>query len=69
MRANHVIAVVAAILVGAGVKLTFFTAATAETDSLSVKSARVDISQLHQNAKNLPMQRIHDMSVVFAGSD
>ena len=40
--------VVAAILVGAGVKLIFFTAPTAEADPLAIKSAGVDVSQLHQ---------------------
>jgi hypothetical protein len=69
MRAHHVIAVVAAILVGVGVKLIFFTVPTAEADSLSNKSVRVDISQLHQNAKNLPAQKFHDMSLVFPGVD
>jgi len=65
MRAHHVIAVVAVILVGVGVKLIFFTAPTAEADSLSIKSVGVDVSQLHQNVKNLPVQKFHDMSLVF----
>jgi len=69
MRTHQAIAVVAAILVGVGVKLIFFTPATAEVDSLSIRSVRVDVSQLHQNARNLPVQRFHDMSVVFPGSD
>ena len=69
MRAHHVIAVVAVILVGVGVKLIFFTAPTAEADSLSIKSVGVDVSQLHQNVKNLPVQKFHDMSLVFPGGD
>jgi hypothetical protein len=69
MRTHHVIAVVAAILVGVGVKLIFFTAPTAEADPLSIKSVGVDVSQLHQNAKNLPVQTFHDMSLVFPGGD
>ena len=69
MRTHQAIAVVAAILVGVGVKLIFFTPATAEVDSLPIRSVRVDVSQLHQNAGNLPVQRFHDMSVVFLGSD
>jgi hypothetical protein len=67
MRSHHAIAVVAVILVGVGVKLIFFTAPTAEADSLAIKSAGLDISQLHQN-RNLPAQRSHDMSVVFPGA-
>jgi hypothetical protein len=69
MRAHLVIAVVAVILVGVGVKLSFFTAPTAEADSLSIKSVGVDVSHLHQNVKNLPVQKFHDMSLVFSGSD
>ncbi len=69
MRAHHVIAVVAVILVGVGVKLIFFTAPTAEADPLSIKSVGVDVSQLHQNVKNLPVQKLHDMSLVFPGDD
>ena len=69
MRAHHVIAVATAILVGFGVKLIFFTAPTAEADPLSIKSVRVDVSQLHQNAKNLPVQKLHDMSLVFPAGD
>jgi hypothetical protein len=62
MRAHHVIAVVA---VGVGVKLIFFAAPTAEADSLSIKSMSVNVSQMHQNIKNLPVQEFHDMSLVF----
>lgn len=69
MRAHHAIAVVAAILVGVGVKLIFFTAPTAEADSLSIKSVSVDVSQLHQNVKNLPVQKFHDMSFGLSGVD
>jgi hypothetical protein len=69
MRAHHVIAVVAVILVGVGMKLIFFTAPTAEADPLSIKSAGVDVSQLHQNVKNLPVQNFHDMSLVFPDRD
>jgi len=69
MRAHHVIAVVAVILVGVGVKQIFFTAPTAEAESLSIKSVGVDVSQLHRNVKNLPVQEFHDMSLVFPGGD
>jgi hypothetical protein len=69
MRADHVVAVVAVILVGFGVKLIFFTAPTAEADPLSIKSVGVDVSQLHRNVKDLPVQKLHDMSLVFRGDD
>jgi hypothetical protein len=69
MRAHHVIAVVAVILVGVGLKVIFFAAPTAEADSRPIKSAGVDISQIHQNIKSLPVQKIHDMSLVFPAGD
>jgi hypothetical protein len=69
MRAHHVIAVIAVILVGVGVKLIFFSAPTAEADTLSIRSVSVDVSQLHQIAKSLPVQTFRDMSLVFADGD
>ena len=69
MRAHHVIAVVAVILVGVAVKLIFLTAPNAEADSLSIKSVGVDVSRLHQNIKSLPVQKFHDMSLVFPDGD
>ena len=69
MRAHHVIAVVAVILVGVGMKLIFFTAPTAEADPLFIKSVGVDVSQLHQNVRNLPVQKLHDMSLVLSDGD
>jgi hypothetical protein len=69
MRAHHAIVVVAAILVGIGVKLIFFTAPTAGADPLFIKSVGVDVPQLHQNARNLLVQKFHDMSLVFSGGD
>jgi hypothetical protein len=29
----------------------------------------MDISELHRNTKNLPVQKIHDMSFVFSDGD
>jgi hypothetical protein len=66
MRAQHVVAVVTVVLVGVGVKLIFFAAnPTAQASSPSVEGVRVDVSQMHQNIKNLPVQSFHDMSFVF----
>ena len=66
MRAHHVLTVAAAILVGLGVKLFFFAAPTAEAVSLPIKSAGVDVSQLHHNVKDLPTEEFHDMTFVFS---
>jgi hypothetical protein len=69
MRAHHVIAIVAVILVGVGLKVIFFAAPAAEADSLSIKSVSLDISRMHRNTENLPVQKIHDMSFVFSDGD
>jgi len=75
MRTHHVIAIIAVILVGFGVKLFFFSAQTAEADllsvtgSLSVKSVSMDVSQISQNIKNLPEEKIRDMTFVFSDGD
>lgn len=69
MRTHHVIAFVAVILVGFGVKLIFFSELTAEAKPLSVKSVSIDISEVQRNTKNVPVQKIHDMTFVFVDGD
>ena len=69
MRAHHAIGIVAVILVGFGLKLLFFSAPIAEADLLGVRSVGMDISQMHQNNKTLPEQKIHDMTFVFSKVD
>ena len=69
MRAHHAIGIVAVILVGFGLKLLFFSAPIAEADLLGVRSVGIDISQMHQNNKTLPEQKIHDMTFVFSEVD
>ena len=68
VRAHHAIAVVAVILIGFGAKLFFFSAPTAEADIHVVKGASLDVLHMHEN-KNLPVQKIHDMSFVFSDGD
>jgi ABC-type polysaccharide transport system permease subunit len=69
MRAHHAIAIVAAILVGFGLKLIFFSAPIAEADVGSFKSASMDISEMHQHIKNLQVEKLHDMTFVFFDGD
>ena len=70
MRAHHAIAIVAVILVGFGLKLIFFSAPIAEADVVgSIRSVRIEISELHQNSGNLPLETFHDMSFVFSEGD
>jgi hypothetical protein len=65
MRPYHVIAAVAVILVAIGVTLPFSAAPIAEADSPSAKTVSVDVSPMHQNIENLPVQEFHDMTFVF----
>jgi len=69
MRAHHAIAIVAAILVGFGLKLIFFSAPIAEADAGSFKGVSMNISESHQNLKNLPVEKLHDMTFVFSDGD
>ncbi len=66
MRAHHAITIVAAILVGFVLKLIFFSAPIAVADVGSVKSVSMDISEMHQNIKNIPVEKFHDMTFVFS---
>jgi hypothetical protein len=68
MRARPIIAIAAALLAVVGLKLTFLAAPTAEADTVSIKSASLDVSRMHEG-KNLPVQKDHDMSVVFSDAD
>ena len=65
MRAHHVIAVVAVLVVGFGAKQFFFPPMKAEADVNP--SISMNILQMHQdkNMQNLPVQKMHDMTFVF----
>jgi hypothetical protein len=69
MRAHHVIATVAAILVGLGLTLIFSSAPIAVADASGVKSVSMDISEVQQSVKNLPMEHFRDMTFVFSDGD
>lgn len=64
MRKHHVIAVIAVLLVGLGVKQFFFPPKAAEAYPHAVT---LDIRQMHLDHPNLPMQKMHDMTFVFDG--
>jgi hypothetical protein len=66
MRAHYAIAIVAAILVGFSLKLVFFSAPIAVAHTGVIKSVSMDISEMQQSIKNLPMEKIHDMTIVFS---
>ncbi len=65
MRAVFVIAVTAILIAGLGVTRFSFAYPTAQAIAGTLKSPSPDVSQARGTAE-LPIQRIHDMSVVFA---
>jgi len=67
MRAHHVIAVAAVLVIGLGVKQYFFPPVRAEAEPHAVSSASVNVLQMHRaiNTKSFPMQKMHDMTFVF----
>jgi hypothetical protein len=44
-------------------------AAHAVADTSVIRSVSMDISQMHQNIKNLPIEKLHDMTFVFSEGD
>ena len=59
MNAHHAVAIVAVILVGFGLKLIFFSAPIAEAEvTASIRSVRIEISELHQNSGTLPLEKL-----------
>jgi hypothetical protein len=69
MRTRHAIVIVALVLIGFGLKLTFFSAPPAEADVPPVEIVRMDVFQMQQNIKNLPEQKMNDMTFVFSEGD
>jgi hypothetical protein len=65
MHAHPVIAIATLILVGVGVKLTFFSTPIAAADVGSTKSASIDVAGIHREIKGLPVENFHDMTFVF----
>jgi hypothetical protein len=69
MRAHHVTAVVAVLVIGLGAKQFVFPPQQADADINAVPSASVNVHQMfidHPNRNNFPVQKMHDMSFVFS---
>ena len=66
MRTHPAIAIVTVILVGFGLKLVLSSAPIVAADVGSTKRVSIDVSEMHQNIKNLPVEKIHDMTFVFS---
>jgi len=66
MRMHHAIVTVAAILVVFGLTLIFFSAPITVADASVVGRGSMDISEMQRGITNLPVEKIHDMTFVFA---
>jgi len=55
-----------AILAVFGLTLIFFSAPITVADASVVKRASVDISEMQQSIRNLPVEKLHDMTFVFS---
>ena len=67
MRAHHVIAVLAVLVIGLGAKQFVFPPKQADANINAVSSASVDVLQMHRDidTKSLPVQKMRDMTFVF----
>ena len=68
MRALFVVAVAAILMAGFGLTLFSFARPITQQIADSGKGTSRDVSQAHGTAQ-LPIQRVHDMSVVFSQDD
>jgi ABC-type polysaccharide transport system permease subunit len=66
MRLHHAIVIMSAILAVFGLTLIFFSAPITVADASVVKRASVDISEMQQSIRNLPVEKLHDMTFVFS---
>ena len=70
MRTYHAIAIAAVILIGLGIKLFFFAAPTAEANIYAVPKVNVLKTQIDRvDTKNLPVQKMHDMTFIFSDGE
>jgi hypothetical protein len=71
VRAHHVVAVIAVLavlVIGLGAKQFFFPTTDAQADIRAARSASMNTLQMHTdypNMKNLPVQKVNDMTFVF----
>ena len=69
IHAHLIIAVLAVLVIGLGAKQYLFPPMEAEANLHAVPSASISVLQMHRdiNVKNLPVQKMHDMTFVFDG--
>jgi hypothetical protein len=68
MRFHHVVAIAAVLVIGIGVKLFFFPAASAGANRGGIENLSMDASKIEVGTPP-SIQKIHDMTVVFANGD
>ena len=69
MRIQHVISVVAVLVIGVGAKQFVFPPKQADANINVVPSTSMNVHQIlidHPNRNNFPVQKMHDMSFVFS---
>jgi hypothetical protein len=66
MRLHHAIVIMSAILAVFGLTLIFFSAPITVADASVVKRASVDISEMQHSIRNIPVEKLHDMTFVFS---
>jgi hypothetical protein len=67
MRAHYLIAATAVFIIGLGATQFFFPPTKAEADLNVIPSIRMNVLQMQSemDMKNLPEQKMHDMTFVF----
>jgi molybdenum-dependent DNA-binding transcriptional regulator ModE len=71
VRAHHVIAVVAVLVIGLGAKQFLFPPTQADANINVVPSANVDVLQMHRdiNTKSVPVQKMNDKTFIFTDEE
>jgi len=72
MRTNHVVAVLAAVVIVFGGKFLFFSSPPAEANIRASTNSELDIRKIQAgllNRGSLPVQRMHDMTFVFSENE
>ena len=67
MRASYAIALVAAVLLGFGAKLFFFSAPTAVAGG--GPNVTIDTTEIQRHITDLPVHKYHDMSFVYSDAN
>jgi hypothetical protein len=71
MRARHVIAVVAVLVIGLGAKQFWFPPQQADAGTNAVRSASVNVLQMHRDidTKSISVQKMNDKTFIFTDED